>query len=634
MSETLIGKAFTNSFSFPGGFVVQADKPIDDRLVVHSVASLTAENTFVSSTDNLLKAYNGMVVSVLETNEIYILTDVANITNINSWKKINVPQASSTDEGKLLTVEKVNVGTTESPVYKYEGRWVDAPSGLPTINGTSDANKILQVNAAGTGVTWVQNTHPKELPTIGASDANKILQVNAGGTGVTWVENTHPRELPIYSSTESGKVLTVSSDGTGTEWSTIDTELVKTVTTNELFTIATQGGLKPGQGSLKPGMKYRITDYNPAVNPDYIVKINGVTTNIATMAPVAMFDIIVTASSESTLFEDVELVAKAGVTTPFDYTKYEAKYDLFGNATAPEPKYDYIQLGSPGVIYYMKDQYGNEASYDFENIVYIGFIPGAILHTFTGVKSGDLRQYGIIQNVRIKNSRETLPGILFQFSSHHVNSTEQVIDVELNNCTNIYISYTSLHHAKISDSNNVSINIVYGDGMNYPLFENLNICNNDNLVISGDAEMLQPFNVLGGFYVNNLNILPSISSRTITLSNIAARILSIFTQGLIDVDVLNKMNVTNPEDAEWTFAVINSSEPPTLMVLGHPRQLIGNAISLPIDMAVYDAILNASKNVKPFDIFNAVDEQGNIIPWSLEIPHFQSTATSVYELGI
>lgn len=597
MSETLIGKAFTNSFSFPGGFVVQADKPIDDRLVVHSVASLTAANTFVSSTDNLLKAYNGMVVSVLETNEIYILTDVANITNINSWKKINVPQASSTDEGKLLTVEKVNVGTTESPVYKYEGRWVDTPSGLPTINGTSDANKILQVNAGGTGVAWVKA----------------------------------PEELPTYSSTESGKVLTVSSDGTSTEWGTVDTELMKVVTNVQLFQLATSG-------QLKPGMKYRITDYAPAVNTEYKVTINSAHHYAAPSAAGAVkFDIIVTASSPNTLFEDVELMAKTNVPTVFDYTKYEVKYDFIGNINGP--KYDYIRPDAGGVIYYMKDQFGNEASYDFENIFYIGSTPGISLYTFSGWKSGDLRQYGIIQNVRMKNSRETLPGIIFDFPLYQNNNSAQIIDVELNNCTGIYTKSTNLRHAKISNSHTVNIKMEYDDtimSIPYPMFENLNICNNDDLHITDVARTILPFGEeYGGFYVNNLNILPSLIYKNISLVDIAAQMTSIFKQGLIDSDVLNKMGITpDSGTGNWLLAVMNqeATEDASRVLFAQQWPTI---LVQKYELLVYDAIKNASKNIRPFNIFNAVDDNsGHYINWNLEIPHFQSTATSVYELGI
>jgi hypothetical protein len=37
-------------------------------------------------------------------------------------------------------------------------------------------------------------------------------------------------------------------------------------------------------------------------------------------------------------------------------------------------RYNWIlQAGNTGVIYYMKDEFGNEADYDFKNIQFTGF---------------------------------------------------------------------------------------------------------------------------------------------------------------------------------------------------------------------------------------------------------------------
>lgn len=576
MSET--NKVYRNAglYSFGDGFNILNSAPIDSRTFVNNITDIYDDANWseigvkpypgliVSSPSGDVKIYVGPVISKLE--------DVTNSEEQIGWRKkenwldVNIPKINPSDAGRLLTIVPVQTGTDEetgNPIYKYEAQWADAPSGLPTINGASDANKVLQVNANGTGVTWV----------------------------------------------------------------TVNTELMDNVTAIDLYRYATAR-------QLKPGMKYRITNYSPDVNTNYSVTINNVEYNIgANTGDDVKFDIIVTASSTSTLFDDVELVAKAGVTPTFDYTKYEAKYDLFGNRTSPDPKYDYIGQDE-GVIYYMKDQYGNEASYDFENIYYTN--SGNEFHTFDGGSSGDLRQYGVIQNVRIKNPIQSLPGIIFDFQFHQDNSTEIINDVELNNCTGIYTTCASLRHAKISNSNNVSIRILYDDdvtmlSMPYPMFENLNICNNDNLMIVCDGEVLyNQFNKFGGFYVNNLNILPSITSKQIVLDDMASQIISIFKQGLIDGDVLNKMNIGSPDDDAWLWAVLYDDTTSNIsrVILSQLALSDSSPINTPVATTVYDAILNASKNIRPFDIFNTERI------WNLEIPHFQLTATSVYELGI
>ena len=498
--------------------------------------------------------------------------------------------------------------------------------------GQSEAGKFLTVvkdNETGTYIAqWIDV--PDELPTINPeTDANKVLQVNADGTGVTWVENIHPEELPTYTDADSGKVLTVSSDGTSTEWSTVDTRFMKNVTTGELLSAV-------ANRELKPGMKYRIIDYSPAISTKYKIGMNNDVFNVGALSSSEVnFDIVVTASSETTLFDDAELVAKdRPVPVLFDYTKYEVKYDLIGNSRGS--KYDYINPTGLGVIYYMKDQFGNEASYDFENIFYVSSVPGNSnmhLYTFAGGKVGDLRQYGIIQNVRIKNSIETLPGILFDFTNYFHNQSAILNDVEINNCSRIYTCYTNLRHAKISNSMNVSIVMPSDETIvNNPMLENLNICDNHGLSIVSNVDFIQLFIESGGFYINNLNILPSRISRSIDLKSVSTQMVNIFRQGIIDTDITNKMGLT-PENGGWTLLSTLEPENSSICLL-FGQESFGYLINQPNDMIIFDAILNALKNVKPFDIFNATDDTGYVNIWSLEIPQFQSTAISVVELGI
>lgn len=631
MSET--NKTYRNAgfYKFGDGFTIQNNAPIDCRTYVSNITDIYDDANWAGIG---VKPYPGMIVSAPSGDvKIYVgevITDIAAITNSTeqigwrnkeNWLDVNIPKIESTDVGRLLTIVET---TNDDQSKSYSAQWVDAPSGLPTM-GKNEAGKLLTVveTSPESGVyvaQWVDA--PSGLPTINPeTDANKVLQVNADGTGVTWVENTHPEELPTYTDADSGKVLTVSSDGTSTEWSTVDTRFMKNVTTGDLLSIA-------NHNDLKPGMKYRIIDYYPAINTNYTININNSVFNIGALSSSEVkFDIVVTASSENTLFDDAELVAKDG-TAPFDYTTYEVKYDLIGNSKVL--KYNYIIQGAGGVIYYMKDQFGNEASYDFENIVYVK--SGRTSFTFDGGNAGDLRQTGVIRNVRIKTSIETLPGILFGFNNFYFNQSATLNDVEINNCVNIYTYCTNLRNTKISNSANVFILMPFDEtiGIN-PMFENLNICGNYGLSISGDVQFLRQFNDIGGFYINNLNILPTRITKSIDISSVAEQMANIFRQGIIDTDITNKMKLM-PDNGGWTLEAISPGSEVIGLLFG--QQSFGNIINQPNDLIIYDVILNALKNVKPFDIFNATDDIGRVNPWSLEIPQFHTTATSVVELGI
>lgn len=109
---------------------------------------------------------------------------------------------------------------------------------------------------------------------------------------------------------------------------------------------------------LVAGQMYRITDY--------------VTTTVqsGTQSANHAFDIIVTADDVNKLNENARTIQHDG-DTYFDNSKLEAweiKYCL-DNDTSRFAWAD--NTNGKGVIYYMKDEFGNECPYDFKNIQYI-----------------------------------------------------------------------------------------------------------------------------------------------------------------------------------------------------------------------------------------------------------------------
>lgn len=108
-------------------------------------------------------------------------------------------------------------------------------------------------------------------------------------------------------------------------------------------------------GNLVPGMQYRITDYQCT------------TTAENTSSAGHQFDIIVVADSASVLNENARAALHAG-DTYFTNNKLEAwqlKYCLDNDAS----RFAWADAtNGKGVIYWMRDEFGNEAPYDFKNV--------------------------------------------------------------------------------------------------------------------------------------------------------------------------------------------------------------------------------------------------------------------------
>lgn len=108
---------------------------------------------------------------------------------------------------------------------------------------------------------------------------------------------------------------------------------------------------------LTPGSLYRINDYETIVNSAnsaYYVSANH------------PFDIIVIALSENTLSENATAIQRIGDTyfTNQHLETWELKYRFSNDSNT----FDWANSDGKGVIYYMKDEYGNECPYDFKNI--------------------------------------------------------------------------------------------------------------------------------------------------------------------------------------------------------------------------------------------------------------------------
>ena len=149
---------------------------------------------------------------------------------------------------------------------------------------------------------------------------------------------------------------------------------------------------------LLPGMYYRITNYQATINTTLSDRFNTRIPVVSSTEWSSMgFDIILMAVTENILSENAWIVESRD-NAHFEICKPESwnvKYCLDNDTN----RFAWANSRGFGVIYYMKDNYGNEAPYDFKNIVNV--IDGNNTYTFHNpYNDTDLSVYGYAtQNV-------------------------------------------------------------------------------------------------------------------------------------------------------------------------------------------------------------------------------------------
>lgn len=128
-------------------------------------------------------------------------------------------------------------------------------------------------------------------------------------------------------------------------------------------------------GELETGAYYRIRDYVTTVNGKYdLTYIIGQSAYIHYARSAGhQFDLIVQAIDNSHLDEHaIAIQSESDATNYFvnsDLLSWDIKYTIYNNTD----KYMWADLSGKGVIYYMKDEFGNEAGYDFKNVQFLAY---------------------------------------------------------------------------------------------------------------------------------------------------------------------------------------------------------------------------------------------------------------------
>ena len=206
---------------------------------------------------------------------------------------------------------------------------------------------------------------------------------------------------------------------------------------------------------LVPGQQYRIAGYQDT---------DG-------------FDIIVTADSESTLNENARATWREGDVTfkNCDLNAWELKYCLDNDTS----RFEYANLSTCGVIYYMKDEWNNECPYDFKTIKING--------NFTFGRYTDESRTGNCFNNVIKEYTEA-------------GRLKMPTNIFGSNCYNNYIGYNSRGNVFSSSCHdNVLGNDCYSNNIGSSCTYNT-FGNSSNTNTLGNY---CTYNVFGNYFTNN-----------------------------------------------------------------------------------------------------------------------------------
>ena len=140
-----------NRTTFGSGFNIKSEGPIDSRMIVEYIGDLTT----VWNSD--APAYEGMIVSVLEDGNVYVLQD-NDFTQESNWKKICSDSGSAISKYSLpIMTEEMKSAALADPEsgFNSDSSYISVDDGS-SLSGHTTSNNITSVN--GTYLYIMMNT--------------------------------------------------------------------------------------------------------------------------------------------------------------------------------------------------------------------------------------------------------------------------------------------------------------------------------------------------------------------------------------------------------------------------------------------------------------------------------------------
>lgn len=123
-----MAKIFNGMIPFASAIQPTGAQPLDDRVVVATMADLIDATTFGDA------KYNGMLVAVVETQQVYMLVDDVNSTNSDSWVQVGTDFSGDISDlgGRIDTLEYINTNVVSKrlSLANNSGLTTNADGGL------------------------------------------------------------------------------------------------------------------------------------------------------------------------------------------------------------------------------------------------------------------------------------------------------------------------------------------------------------------------------------------------------------------------------------------------------------------------------------------------------------------------
>lgn len=289
------------------------------------------------------------------TNEGYLTSSEFNTIFQRLTQSVGLKNDGSLPDGFPYTsvidaINNISSKTTSAITSDYA-----AHLGTPSSNYTKQSLDNKFKNYSLTGHTHEQYVYRAGRNiTIGPNNeiSAEGYAFNPADSSVTFDNRVYFGGITATNTLDRGTNKYFATDGS---IQTIPVQdLVIEVLHDELANLVTSG-------NLIPGAMYRITDYAVVLNP-----------NIDFASPGDFeYDIVVTALSTTELSENASAMHHGGSSylARAKYSAWELKYCLSNDSGEFDWEAGAGNNGK-GVVYYLKDEFGNEAPFDFKNILF------------------------------------------------------------------------------------------------------------------------------------------------------------------------------------------------------------------------------------------------------------------------